>query len=403
MFWVAAGLMVAMVGAILLLGLRRSDAAGQTPAAEFDRRVYRDQLKEIERDRARGTIAEQEAQRLRSEVARRLLDVDRADAAPTARQPVLAFWPAALAIALMLGAAFWGYWTLGAPGYPDLPLKARIAIAEAERSARPPQAVTEATLPAVQNEPEDADFKALMTQLRAALATRPDDLQGQQLLVRNESNLGNFAAARRAQAKVIALKGGEATAEDYLLHARLMIAAADGRFSPEAEQALAEVLHRNGDNDAALFFMGINNLQVGRYDLTFNFWAKLLQTAPQDSPWRAEVQSRMVEIARAAGVNYTPPDAALPGPTGADMAAAADMTPEERQAMIRGMVEGLNARLASEGGSAQEWARLILALGQLGEPDRARAIWAEAQTRFETRAEDLAALREAAQRAGLTE
>ena len=71
--------------------------------------------------------------------------------------------------------------------------------------------------------------------------------------------------------------------------------------------------------------------------------------------------------------------------------------------MIRGMVDGLSNRLATDGGTAQEWARLIGALGVLGETDRATAIWAEAQTVFADRAEDLALIRSAAEQAGLTE
>lgn len=72
----------------------------------------------------------------------------------------------------------------------------------------------------------------------------------------------------------------------------------------------------------------------------------------------------------------------------------------DRQAMIEGMVEQLNDRLAREGGSAEEWARLIASLGVLGQTERARAIYGEAQGRFAGRAEDLAALKAAAEQAG---
>jgi cytochrome c-type biogenesis protein CcmH len=84
------------------------------------------------------------------------------------------------------------------------------------------------------------------------------------------------------------------------------------------------------------------------------------------------------------------------------MAAAQDMSPEDRQAMIRSMVEGLNDRLATEGGTAQEWARLITALGNLGETDRAKAIFAEALTRFSGREAELGVINDAAAQGGLT-
>ena len=43
-------------------------------AAAFDLKVYRDQLNEVDRDLARGTLAADEADRLRTEVSRRLLE-----------------------------------------------------------------------------------------------------------------------------------------------------------------------------------------------------------------------------------------------------------------------------------------------------------------------------------------
>lgn len=51
---------------------------------------------------------------------------------------------------------------------------------------------------------------------------------------------------------------------------------------------------------------------------------------------------------------------------------AAEMSPAERQQMIRGMVDGLVERLTTEGGSAQEWARAVRSLAMLGDTDRAK-------------------------------
>jgi cytochrome c-type biogenesis protein CcmH len=71
--------------------------------------------------------------------------------------------------------------------------------------------------------------------------------------------------------------------------------------------------------------------------------------------------------------------------------------------MIRGMVTGLSERLATEGGTAEEWARLIRALGVLGDTDQARAIWSEAQTLFSETPEDMAIVQEAAEAAGVAQ
>ena len=70
--------------------------------------------------------------------------------------------------------------------------------------------------------------------------------------------------------------------------------------------------------------------------------------------------------------------------------------------MIRNMVEQLNDRLATEGGSAEEWARLITVLANLGEKDRAAAIFAEAQKNFAGRDAELGQIADAAVKAGLS-
>ncbi|MEH6752486.1 MAG: c-type cytochrome biogenesis protein CcmI, partial [Paracoccaceae bacterium] len=71
--------------------------------------------------------------------------------------------------------------------------------------------------------------------------------------------------------------------------------------------------------------------------------------------------------------------------------------------MIRTMVQSLSDRLALEGGNASEWARLIGALGVLGDERQARLIWEESQSIFWDSPEGLAEVNEAARRAGLTE
>jgi len=51
--------------------------------------------------------------------------------------------------------------------------------------------------------------------------------------------------------------------------------------------------------------------------------------------------------------------------------------------MIKGMVNSLETRLATQGGAAEDWARLIRALTVLEQNDRARAILDEARGVFE--------------------
>ena len=118
------------------------------------------------------------------------------------------------------------------------------------------------------------------------------------------------------------------------------------------------------------------------------------------------VRAQIEELAQLAGVmNYQPPrmggTPAQRGPTAEQMEAAAEMTPEARMEMIRGMVDGLSDRLATEGGPPEDWARLIGALGVLGNTEQAAAIAAEAEDVFAGNDAALSLIAEARIRAGL--
>jgi len=411
-FWGVAALIAALVALALAWSMLRGRRTKNTDATHADIKVYRDQLAEVARDLERGVLDAAEAERTRIEISRRLLDADRkqqhADAAlPAARaHPLLAI---ALAGATVIaGAAI--YLQLGAPGQPDRPYAARLAEAEQYRLTRPAQAEVEAQIAAAGGmapPPADPEHVALVEQLREGLATRPDDLQGHRLLARNEAMLGNLSAAHQAQARVLAILGPDtASADDLADYADLMIAAADGYVSPEAEAAIADALSRDPTHESARYHTGLMFAQTGRPDLAFQFWRPLVENGAPDSFATAAARANIEFAAALAGIRYDLPASrgmALPGPSSEDIAASADLSDAERDAMVRGMVGRLSERLASDGGTAPEWAQLLGALGVLGEQDQARAILAEAETRFAGRDGDLAIIRDAARDAGLLE
>lgn len=391
-FWIVAFLMTAAVAALVLLALWRGGE--EQRAAEADVRVYKDQLKEVERDLSRGVISESEAASVRVEVSRRLLEADRNALAGASggSAPKAATVAAAIVVAaVVVGGTLGLYRTLGAPGYPDLPLEARIAAAEDMRLNRPSQAEAEAEAAGLPGLPAQASeqYLELMERLRATVAERPDDIEGQRLLARNEAALGNFVAAREAQGQVIALLGDAAPAQAYADYADLMVLAAGGYVSPAAEAALTRALERDPTNGSARYYAGLLMIQTGRPDMGFQLWSALLERSRPSDPWVPPIRAQLPELARIAGVrDFELPgpgaDPAVPerGPSAEQMEAASEMTAEERTQMIRGMVEGLADRLASDGGPAEDWARLIGALGVLGETDQARAIADEAEEVF---------------------
>lgn len=374
LFWTIATVLTGVVAVTLVQALRRGTVlTGEHP----DLKVYRDQLAEVDRDLARGTLSGDEAQRLRVEVSRRLLDADRAvpaSAGPTAKGSL--YWAAGL-VAVVLAGSLWLYQTLGAAGYGDLPLSDRIAMAAEAYATRPSQAeAMAATLPAPTNDP-GPEFTALMEKLRAAVAARPDDAMGLELLARNESALGNFDAAIKAQSQLVEVLGNSANPDQRLMVAQMMVAATGGYVSPEAEAVLLDVLQREPKHQMARYLSGLMFAQVGRPDRAFQLWQPLLDEGPANAPWAEAVRADIQTVADQAGIKYSLPD--TKGPTAADMAAAGEMTAEDRQAMIAGMVDQLEGRLLAEGGPVEEWLKLINAMAVLNQPDRGKAVLAAAQ------------------------
>lgn len=397
LFWLTAGALLVASVVALLMGLRRGVPDAGVAA---DLGVYRVQLAEVERDAARGVIPPEEAARLKVEVSRRLLEADRqAQRGPLQSRGALV---AGALIMLAIGGAIWLYDRLGAPGYPDMPLSARFAEAEQVRKSRPDQATAEADAPA-RPAPQDVDpeFVALMEKLRAAVKARPDDLRGQELLARNEAQLGRFHDAWQAQEAAIRLKD-DAAAADYEFLAQLKIFAAGGYVSPEAEAALTEALRRDPKAEAARYFSGLMLIQTGRPDLAFPLWRDVLEGAGPDNPWAKPIRAEIANLAAIAGVRYTPPET-LKGPDADAMAAASEMSAEDRTAMVEGMVAQLEARLSTEGGSAEEWARLVGSYAVLGQPDKAQAAWAQAQAALKDQPEALEQVKAAAVQAGVAE
>jgi cytochrome c-type biogenesis protein CcmH len=402
LFWILAGLLTLLVAALLvrpLLGRRRAG-----PAAEAtDQAIYRDQLAEVDRDVARGILEPAEAERARTEIARRLLAADRVGGAALAEAPARASHVAvALSVLLVLGTGFGLYAAIGRPGLPDLPRAQRLAEAEALRAARPSQAEAEAeaarALPPPAADLPD-DYAAMIAQLREVVPQRPDDLQGWELLALHEARIGDYAAAARAQERVIALKGEAATVEDWVGLADRMVAAAGGYVSPEAEAVLTEILRRDDRNVALLYYLGLIEAQTGRYDRAFPLWRRVVEEGP-DGLHRRLALGQIADVAWLAGVDYAPP-APSRGPSAEQAAAAEDMDPEARAAMIRGMVEGLRERLEAEGGTAEEWAQLVNALAVVGDREGALAALAAGRAAHEGDAAGLASLATVARQVGL--
>ncbi|MCU4651830.1 c-type cytochrome biogenesis protein CcmI [Roseibacterium sp. SDUM158016] len=403
-FWIAAGAISLFVAFLILMAFLRPRREA-VPAAAYDLQVYRDQLKEVDRDLERGILTEGEAARARTEVSRRILEADRAlqiAEATQARRAGADRWIVTAGLVAVLAGTVFVYMRIGQPGYPDVPLQTRISLVEEARANRPPQEQAEAEVtmrPAIPDQPER---EALVAELRTIMENRPNDPEGMALLASNEAALGNFRAARLAQQRLIEILGEEATGNHYIDLAEMMILSAGGYVSPEAEAALTEGLALEPRNGTARYYAGLMYAQQGRPDLAFPIWRNLMAESTPDAPWLEPIRLQIEEVAVLAGHRVTLADLPQPsaprGPSAADVEAAQEMAPEDRAAMVEGMVAGLADRLATEGGPPEDWARLITAYGVLGQADAAQAIYEEALTVFADAPDALALIEEAGAR-----
>ncbi|HLN11296.1 MAG TPA: c-type cytochrome biogenesis protein CcmI [Xanthobacteraceae bacterium] len=346
MQWLVYALMTAAAIFVVLWPLSRRTVVG---ASGSDLLVYRDQLDEIARDRAAGLIGEREADAARIEVSRRLLaaaDASKVDAADALK-------PAAWRRRVAAGVALIGlpvgagglYLLLGSPNLPDQPLAAR-ALAPGQ----------------------DASVQSLITQVEQRLESHPDEPRGWVVIAPIYMRLGRFDDAVNARRNALRLLGESADREADLGEA--MVAAADGVVTAEAKAAFDRAHALDAQHIKAQFYLGMSAEQDGKPQEAATIWRDLLGRAPPGAPWAELVRQSLARVdPQGAPVPTLAPKA--PGPGASEAAAAAGLPPEQRIAMIRGMVEQLVERLRHDGADIDGWLRLVRSYAVLGEREKA--------------------------------
>jgi cytochrome c-type biogenesis protein CcmH len=406
-FWALAAAIAGLTAFLLIRPLVTARRAGESRASH-DVAVFRDQLTAVDRDLDRGVLSGAEAEGARAEVSRRLLaaaaEAERSHGAGPAPAGVSRI--VAIGMTGLLAVAGGGlYLHLGAPGAADLPLGPRIEDMRRAAAERPPQLEAERRIAGTAapetppSDPNSIEMREMVERLRQVLAERPDDLRGRRLLVQALMRMDDVAGAWRAQEDVIALLADDVSADDHALAAEAMILAARGYVSPQAERRLTQAIDINPLHTTARYYAGLSLAQNGRPDLTLEMWTPLLTEGPADAPWKEPILTMIGGVAAEAG-KPVPPEAAAaadalraaraapgpspagPGPDAEDMRAAEDMTPEDRAAMIEGMVAQLENKLATTGGVPADWARLIQTYGVLGRSGDVARVMGSARTAF---------------------
>jgi cytochrome c-type biogenesis protein CcmH len=344
MFWALAALLSALALALIVLPALRRRGAGPARSA-YDRAVYRDHLAEIGRDLERGVLTPDQAAAARLEVERRLLAAAE-EATPEEARGIRPVGLALLGAGVVMAAAA-VYLGLGSPGVPDQPAISYV----------PPDAPRSLVA--------DAD------RLAKRLEEHPDDGEGWMRLARTQASLERYHLAAESYRRAMALIGDRPEAQAG--YGEMLVLSSNGVVTPAARHAFEAALAKDPADPSARYYLALATAQAGRPAEAIEAWRKLEADAPPDAPWRGRLRQRIEETAHAAGL---PIPEAPRGPSAADVAAARNMSPEERQTMIRSMVEGLAARLEASPDDPAGWQRLGRAYHVLGEKEKAEAAFA---------------------------
>ena len=336
MLWIALAVMTGLAMGFVLwpLGFRARERAAESREADF----YRAQLDEIARDVERGQLPPDEAASARTEAARRLLA---ASDKLTQAKPASALWrrrAAAVVVFVVLPLVALGvYARVGQPDLPDEPLAAR------RMDLNAPGAI-----------------EAAVSKIEAHLMKEPGDMRGWEVLAPVYMRLGRFADAAGAYRQAIRLGDDSPQARAALGEA--LVAMADGVVTADARAEFDKA----ADTPKAKFYLALAAEQDGKKDEAKKAYEALAPLAKGDAPWMLGLRAHLAALNGGAA-------------TAAPQTASAPAFPPEQLKMIKGMVQGLAGRLAKQGGSAEEWARLIRAYSVLHEPDKAREALASAR------------------------
>ena len=347
--WFILGTMTAAALAAVVWPLARTRALA---SGASDLAVYRDQLEEIERDRADGRIGHDEFEAARVEVSRRLLGAAASVGATTATTEVqprpwrrIAALASAVTVLPLIAVPF--YTLVGSPDLPGEPLAGRAT-----------------------GEKEGTSIAALIVRIERHLETNPNDGRGWEVIAPVYLRLERYDDAVKARRNALNLLGATAQREVDLGSA--IAIAAGGVVTADAKAAFARAAAIDPGNVQAMFFLGVAAQQDGNETEAVRIWRDLIARSPPDAPWLPMVRD---QLARAA------PDAPAPapGPTQEDVTTAQGMSPEARGQFINTMVERLAARLRENGSDVDGWLRLLRAYMVMGERDKARMAANEAR------------------------
>lgn len=105
---------------------------------------------------------------------------------------------------------------------------------------------------------------------------------------------GHYEDAAHILQGAIAEQPGSAEAWTALANA--LVEHADGQLTPAALQAYGRAEEVGRGHPGPGYFLGVALLRSGRPQDTHDLWSRMLEEAPKDAPWRADLAARLAQL-----------------------------------------------------------------------------------------------------------
>lgn len=301
---------------------------------------FKQQLGEIEADLASGRLTAAEAVAAKGELARELIRLKQESAGAVTGAPKHTRWLIPGGMVLVVVLSFASYLFLGQPNLPSLPLSGRADVAA-----------------------QSIDLDVAIKRIETQLAANPDDLRGWSVIGPAYMQLGRIDDAIGAFRRVLELSPPTADTETDLGEALML--KAEGNMDGEPLALMQSAAARDPAHIRSRFYLASNATQTGAWDEAIERWQGLIAMGKGDEPWMATAR-----------------DGLAAAEAGRDGTAPAPAIDSEQAVMIAGMVQGLSDRLMAEGGTLEEWTRLVRSYLVLDQKDLAQKAYDAAKLAY---------------------
>ena len=240
-----------------------------------------------------------------------------------------------------------------------------------------------------------SDPESVIRGLQERVGANPNDTEGWQMLGWAYFESGRHADAARAYRRAVKLAPDNATFWSSLGEAVVMASERDP-MPKEAAEAFDKAIRIDPKEPRARYFQAVRKDLAKDHEGAIRDWLALLADTPPGAPWEADLRRTIEQVGkingiavaeRLAAVKPAAPHpaigsvaaAAIPGPTRQQMQAASGLPKGQQDAMIEGMVSGLEAKLRANPGNVEGWIMLMRSRMTLGETGKAQAAYRAAK------------------------